>query len=148
RARPRIAAYPFTTLEPHLGIVDLGDERQFVAADLPGLIEGAHQGRGLGIQFLRHLERTRVLALLVDVTAENPAQDAAVVERELAMHSPALAEKPRVRVLTKADLLPADQRAAAPRRSGLGDARVISAHSGEGVDALLQELWRRIGPES
>jgi GTP-binding protein len=148
RARPRIAAYPFTTLEPHLGIVDLGDERQFVAADLPGLIEGAHQGRGLGIQFLRHLERTRVLALLVDVTAENPAQDAAVVERELAMHSPALAEKPRVRVLTKSDLLPADQRASAPARAGLEDARVISAHSGDGVEALLDELWRRIGPES
>jgi len=144
RARPRIAAYPFTTLEPHLGIVDLGEERQFVAADLPGLIEGAHQGRGLGLQFLRHLERTRVLALLVDATAEDPAGDAAVVERELAMHSEALASKPRVAVITKADLMPPEDRLGAPKRLGLPEARLISAHSGEGVRELLEALWGEI----
>ena len=95
-----------------------------MAADLPGLIEGAHQGRGLGLQFLRHLERTRVLALLVDVTSENPAADAAVVERELSMHSEALAEKPRVTVLTKADLMPArGARPGASRARGLAGAR-------------------------
>ena len=144
RARPRIAPYPFTTLEPSLGIVDLGEERQFVAADLPGLIEGAHAGRGLGFQFLRHVERTRVLVLMVDVSAEDPSRDAATVERELELHSPALLEKPRIRVLSKSDLLPPEARAAAAERAGMRDARVISAHSGEGVPELLEELWRRI----
>jgi GTP-binding protein len=146
RARPRIADYPFTTLEPNLGIVDLGDERQFVAADVPGLIEGAHEGRGLGFQFLRHLERTRVLALLVDVNSEDPARDAAIVERELERHSPELADKPRVRVLTKTDLLPPEERANAATRVGMPDALPISAHSGAGVPELLDELWRRLQP--
>jgi GTPase len=146
RARPRIADYPFTTLEPNLGIVDLGDERQFVAADVPGLIEGAHEGRGLGFQFLRHLERTRVLALLVDVNSDDPARDAAVVERELEMHSVDLAEKPRVRVLTKTDQLPPEEHVAVAARVGLPDALVISAHSGVGVPELLEELWRRLQP--
>jgi GTP-binding protein len=146
RARPRIASYPFTTLEPHLGLVDLGDERQFVAADLPGLIEGAHQGRGLGFQFLRHLERTRVLVLLVDVAAEDPAAEAAVVERELALHSAELAAKPRLRVLSKADLLPVADHEAAPRRVGMPDARLVSAHSGEGIPELLEDLWRNLAP--
>ena len=148
RARPRIANYPFTTLEPNLGIVDLGDERQFVAADLPGLIEGAHQGRGLGFQFLRHLERTRVLALLIDVNSENPAADAAVVTRELELHSRELAEKPRVTVLTKADLLAPELHAGAAARAGFTDARLISAHTGEGLDGLLEDLWKRLLAEA
>jgi GTP-binding protein len=148
RARPRIANYPFTTLEPNLGIVDLGEERQFVAADLPGLIEGAHQGRGLGHQFLRHLERTRVLALLVDVNSENPAADAAVVIRELELHSRELAEKPRVTVLTKADLLAPELHPKAAARAGLSEARLISAHTGEGVDGLLEDLWKRLTAEA
>src|SRR5437667_6483742 len=142
RARPRIADYPFTTLEPHLGIVVLDEERQFVAADLPGLIEGAHRGRGLGIQFLKHLERTRALALLVDATGEDPARDAATVVAELAAYSRTLAEKPRRVVLTKADLLPEGLHAGAPRRFGMSDALLISAHTGEGIKALLDALWR------
>ena len=146
RARPRIGSYPFTTLEPNLGIVTLDRERQFLAADLPGLIAGAHEGRGLGFQFLRHVERTRVLALLVDITAEDPAADAAQVEREMALFSESLAEKPRVTVLTKADLVAPGERPGAARRAGLAGAHVISAHTGEGVDALLEELWQRIAP--
>jgi len=142
RARPRIASYPFTTLEPNLGIVSLDEERQFVAADLPGLIEGAHRGRGLGIQFLKHLERTRALALLVDATAEDPARDAATVMAELAAYSHMLAEKPRRVVLTKADLLPEGLHAGAPRRFGMSDALIISAHTGEGIKTLLDALWR------
>lgn len=144
RARPRIAAYPFTTLEPHLGIVVLDDERQFVAADIPGLIEGAHQGKGLGLQFLRHVERTRVLVMLVDVGSENPRGDLATLERELALHSRALIEKPRVIVLTKADLLAEDERGSAPAHCELPEASLISAHSGEGVRALLEHMWRLI----
>ena len=117
KARPRIASYPFTTLEPHLGIVVLDDERQFVAADLPGLIAGAHEGKGLGHQFLRHLER------------------------EVSLHSPALLDKPRRVVVTKADLLPPEDHAGACARFGLPDARLVSAQSGEGLPPLLEELW-------
>jgi GTP-binding protein len=141
RARPRIASYPFTTLEPNLGIATLDDERHIVVADLPGLIEGAHEGKGLGIQFLRHIERTRVLVFLVDVTAEDPAHDLAVLEREVSMHSAALGEKPRRLVLTKADLLPPEEHAGAAARVGFPDARLISSHTGEGLHALLEDLW-------
>jgi GTP-binding protein len=150
RAHPKIADYPFTTLEPHLGIVDLGEERQFVAADVPGLIEGAHQGRGLGFQFLRHVERTRVLALLIDVTSADPAADRAVVERELALHSQTLAEKPRVVVFTKADLVPPEERAHRAARAGMPEAHLISAHTGEGLARLLEALWQELlmGQES
>jgi GTP-binding protein len=144
RARPKIADYPFTTLEPHLGIVDLGEERQFVAADVPGLIAGAHEGRGLGFQFLRHLERTRVLALLIDVTSQDPAADRAVVERELRLHSETLAEKPRVVVFTKSDLLPPAARGAALAAAGIPGAHLISAHTGEGLPGLLEALWQEL----
>jgi len=144
RARPRIGAYPFTTLSPNLGIVSLDEERQFVLADLPGLIEGAHEGRGLGIQFLRHLERTRVLVLVVDASAEAPAEDAAVVMRELEAYSPALAARPRVTVLSKMDLLPAEAVADAPARAALPDAIAVSAQSGLGLRELVEVVWRRL----
>lgn len=146
RARPRIAPYPFTTLEPHLGIVALDEERQFVAADLPGLIAGAHEGKGLGHQFLRHIERTRVLLFMVEAGAEDPAHDLEVLEREVSLHSPALLEKPRHVVITKADLLPPQEHAATPARLGLPDARLISAQSGQGLPPLLEELWRLVAP--
>jgi GTP-binding protein len=146
RARPRIAPYAFTTLEPHLGIVALDEERQFVAADLPGLIAGAHAGRGLGHRFLRHVERTRVLLFMVEAGAEHPARDLEVLEQEVSLHSPALLEKPRCVVITKADLLPAREREGAAARLGLPGARLISAHSGAGLDALLEELWGLLAP--
>jgi GTP-binding protein len=142
RARPRIAPYAFTTLEPNLGIVALDEERQFVAADLPGLIAGAHAGRGLGHQFLRHVERTRVLLFMVEAGAAHPAHDLELLEQEVSLYSPALMDKPRRVVISKADLLPAREHAAAPAQLGLPEARLISAHSGEGVAALLEDLWR------
>lgn len=148
RARPKIADYPFTTLEPNLGIVQLDIDRTFVVADLPGLIEGAHAGRGLGHQFLRHVERTRVLAFLLDASAEEAAGTLALLEREVAGYSLTLAEKPRLVVLTKSDLLPPEQRPTAAARAGLPQAYLLSAHSGEGLRELLEALWTLITAEA
>ena len=144
RAHPRIADYPFTTLEPNLGIVALDIERTFVVADLPGLIEGASAGKGLGIQFLRHIERTRVLAFMVDVTAEDPRATLELLEREIRQYSEDLAMKPRIVVLSKLDQLPPEEHAGVAARAGLPEALVISAHSGEGLRELLEALWLQI----
>ena len=144
RARPKIADYPFTTLEPNLGIVALEDHRTFVVADLPGLIEGAHEGKGLGLQFLRHVERTSVLLFLVDAASEDPAGTLALLQREIEGYSSALAEKPFLVALSKADLLPPEEHAGAAERLGLPGARLMSAHSGAGLKDLLEELWRML----
>src|SRR5467141_3777072 len=107
-ARPKIADYPFTTLEPYLGVVDLGDFRTFVIADIPGLIEGAHEGHGLGDRFLRHVERTKLLLHLVDmssVSGRDPANDYEVINRELAAYDSQLAARPQIVVATKIDAL-------------------------------------------
>ncbi len=107
-AKPEIANYPFTTLVPHLGVVDAGEFRSFVVADIPGLIEGASEGRGLGLRFLKHVERCRALAFLVDVSSlegREPVEDLEILERELAAYSPELAERRRVVVATKVDAL-------------------------------------------
>jgi GTPase len=107
-AKPKIADYPFTTLEPHLGVVDLGDFRTFVVADIPGLIEGAHQGAGLGDRFLRHVERTKLLLHLVDVSSvsgREPVGDFLTVNRELRAYNPELADRPQIIVATKIDAL-------------------------------------------
>ena len=146
RARPRIADYPFTTLEPHLGIVVRDPERQFVVADLPGLIEGAHAGKGLGLEFLRHVERTRALAFLLDVTRPSPRDDLRLLENELSRYSAALSEKPRLVALTKADLLPPDEHSGAAERAGLPEAILISAQSGEGMEAWLERAWQLLAP--
>jgi GTP-binding protein len=141
RARPKVADYPFTTLEPNLGIVSLDAERTFVVADLPGLIEGANQGKGLGLQFLRHVERTRVLVFLLDASSADPPGERVMLEREIAGYSATLGEKPRLIVLSKADLLPPEEHAGTPERVGLPGARFISAHTGEGVHELLEAVW-------
>src|SRR5438445_2281788 len=107
-ARPKIADYPFTTLVPNLGVVRLAEDRSFVVADVPGLIEGAHRGQGLGHQFLRHLERTKVLVHLVDVSGasgRDPAEDLDTVRRELALYQPTLAAKPQIVAANKIDAL-------------------------------------------
>ena len=144
RARPKIADYPFTTLEPNLGIAARDIERTFVVADLPGLIEGASEGKGLGHQFLRHVERTRVLAFLVDAGSEEPLATLELLEREIRGYSAALAEKPRLVVLTKSDVLPPEERADAPARLGLPRAQLVSAHTGDGLCELLESFWTEI----
>ncbi|HET9328699.1 MAG TPA: GTPase ObgE [Candidatus Eisenbacteria bacterium] len=148
RARPRIAPYAFTTLEPNLGIADLDGERRFVVADLPGLIEGAHRGRGLGLEFLRHVERTRVLAFLIEATSPNAAEDLMTIEHELREYRGALMDKPRIVVLTKADLLAPGEAETVAARAGLPDAHVVSAHTGHGIDRLLQTCWRMVAQEA
>lgn len=112
-ARPMIADYPFTTLAPHLGVVDVGTDRSFVVADIPGLIEGAHEGHGLGTRFLKHIERTRVLVHMIDVSpysGRDPVRDFRVVMRELESYNPELAARPQVVVANKIDLLGEDRR--------------------------------------
>jgi len=142
-ARPKIAAYPFTTLKPQLGIVQAGDYASFVMADIPGLIEGASGGKGLGHQFLRHIERTRVLLYMVDCTEPEPDRVLELLRGEVATHSPGLAEKPALVALTKADLL-------APGEEPRGAARLdqaplrISGHSGAGLKDLVARLWRLV----
>src|SRR5437899_3779248 len=105
-ARPKVADYPFTTLEPHLGVVGLSDHRTFVAADIPGIIAGDHQGKGLGLRFLQHVERTRVLAFLVPLDSAEPDAAYHRLRQEVELYSEALAAKPHVLLLTKRDLFP------------------------------------------
>src|SRR5919197_1122499 len=146
-ARPKIADYPFTTLTPNLGVVRLSDDRSFVVADVPGLIEGAHRGLGLGHQFLRHVERTKVLVHLVDVTSSTgrePAADLDTVRRELELFQPALAAKPQLVAANKIDAIDDEGRVQTLERRAkaleLPFFR-ISGATGAGVPALLEAAW-------
>jgi len=152
-ARPKVADYPFTTLYPNLGVVRVGDERSFVVADIPGVIEGAAEGAGLGIQFLKHLDRTRLLLHLVDMApadaAVEPAKEVTLIARELERFSPELAARERWLVLNKIDLLPVDEFEA--RRDQLlqdlhweGPVFAISALDGEGTQALVYALMEQL----
>ena len=144
-ARPKIADYPFTTLEPHLGVVGLSDSRSFVMADIPGIIAGAHAGKGLGLKFLQHVERTRVVAVLVPVDSPDPQATYELLLREAALYSAELAVKPHVAVLTKLDLLPTPHPALPVIRTLGGAPTVgISAVTGEGVRELLETLWQTL----
>lgn len=142
-ARPKIADYPFTTLVPNLGMVRAGQYRSFTVADIPGLIEGAHQGKGLGIQFLRHIERTAVLVFLIDVQSDDPEHDLTVLRQELGLYSPQLLEKPWLVCLSKADVL-GDELSVELSRSPFAvkhKARIISAVSGRGLPELVEHMW-------
>jgi GTP-binding protein len=149
-AKPKIADYPFTTLTPHLGVVAMSDERTFVVADVPGLIEGASEGHGLGHQFLRHIERTKVLVHLVDVSGasgRDPVEDFDTIRRELALYNPHLLDKPELVVANKIDAVddPARVEALARRAAELDLPFFrISGVTGEGVPALLEAAWPHI----
>ena len=149
-ARPKIADYPFTTLVPNLGSVRLSGDRSFVVADIPGLIEGAHAGAGLGDRFLRHLDRTRVLVHLLDATAaggRTPLRDFITMNRELALYDPELAARPQIVVLNKLDLPDVRRKLAAIARPFARrnvELHAISAATGEGVPALLEAMWRAL----
>ena len=149
-AHPKIADYPFTTLEPHLGVVDMGDFRTFVIADMPGLIEGAHEGHGLGDRFLRHIERTRLLLHLVDVSSasgRDAVSDYEVINHELAAYDPQLASRAQVVVATKIDALDEPERLERLRERAATDERPffsISAVTGMGVRELLTAIAREL----
>jgi GTP-binding protein len=140
-ATPKIADYPFTTLSPVLGVVRVDDERNFVLADIPGLLEGAHAGKGLGLEFLRHIERTRVLVFVLDASAESAAADYAVLRSELESYAPELVERPFLVALNKVDLLPESEIAAV--RATLPAASTVLATSGatrRGLTDLVQQM--------
>ena len=152
-ARPKIADYPFTTLHPNLGVVRVGPEQSFVVADVPGLIEGASEGAGLGHLFLRHLQRTRLLLHVVDFAPfdENvdPVQQAKAIVAELKKYDPGLYNKPRWLVLNKLDMVPADEREARvkdfiKRMRYKGPVFQISALTREGCEPLIKEIYKHI----
>jgi GTP-binding protein len=146
-ARPKIADYPFTTLVPNLGIARVDEGKSFVVADIPGLIDGAHQGKGLGIQFLRHIERTKVLCLLIDATGEDMDADLDVLLRELKLFNPELLRKKRIVALTKADAVPGGPASLRRKKFGRTPVYVISAVAGSGIPELTKALWDAVSGE-
>ncbi len=147
-ARPKIADYPFTTLSPSLGIVKVADGRSFAAADIPGLIEGAHEGKGLGIQFLKHIERTTVLAILLDANSQNLAEDYRILLKELESYGHELIKKPRLIIYTKLDLLNDEFAGLSPELIGDAPSIGISAVRGDNLDLLISTLWKMLEKNS
>jgi GTP-binding protein len=143
-ARPKIADYPFTTLEPHLGVVGLSGHRSFVVADIPGIIEGAHAGKGLGLKFLRHVERTRVLAFLVPLDVPEPQRVYDRLRQEIRAYSEALLAKPHIVLLSKRDLLPAGAMLPALDIPGARGMLAFSAIAGTGLEELKEYLWKAV----
>ena len=149
-ARPKIGDYPFTTVEPHLGVVTYGDGNTFVVADIPGLIEGAHEGTGLGLEFLRHVERTKLIVHLVDVssTGRDPVEDFETISRELQLYDPMLIEKPQFVAASKMDAVDDPARVERLRehcrQQGL-EFIAISSVAGLGLDDLVNRLGARLG---
>jgi len=146
-AKPKIADYPFTTVEPNLGIVNYKEFKSFIVADIPGIIEGAHIGKGLGIKFLRHIERTKILLFMIEITSESYSKDFKVLFNELKNYSKVLSEKQIVIGLSKADLIANDN----PKKITAISVNnkkikpfIFSSVSGKGVHELLDELWKTI----
>ncbi len=147
-ARPKIADYPFTTLEPQLGVTSLSDSRTLVVADIPGIIEGAHQGKGLGDRFLQHVERTRVLAYLIPIDSPDPQATYQLLRDEAMAYSPQLGKKQHVVVLTKTDLLPEGETAPTievPEALGVVS---ISAVANKGLSDMKEFFWRLVSESS
>jgi len=142
-ATPKIGDYPFTTLAPNLGVVQMSDSRTFVVADIPGIIEGAHEGRGLGLQFLRHIERTRLLAFLIPIDALDWQVEYDQLRSEVSQYSKELSEKPHCVVFTKMDLLGEDEPPPIEAPDAFG-VFAISAAARSGLDALKLAWWRRL----
>lgn len=142
-ARPKIANYPFTTLIPNLGIVRYSEEKSFVVADMPGLIEGAHAGKGLGIEFLRHIERTRALVILIDCTDEDPKKQFKTLTGELGSFNPKMLKKPQIVAISKMDLADDTVKTRLKKLKFGKNIKVIeiSAVSGVGIKILLDEMW-------
>lgn len=141
-AKPKIANYPFTTLTPNLGIIKIGEYRSLVLADIPGLIEGAHEGKGLGVQFLKHIERTKALAFLIDVQSANPEKDYVTLKKELKAFNKELLNRPRLVVLTKIDTVDT-----LPKRTKMKDGTpvlMISSVAQTGLEKLVKTLWKML----
>jgi len=146
-ARPKIASYPFTTLEPVLGIIELSDFRRFVMADIPGLIEGASEGAGLGHDFLKHIERTAIIVHILDIFPmdnSDPVDNYHTIRAELEKHSQILAEKPEIIVANKSDLDPDGTKLAHVRNMLGPDIPAISAATGQGIKELKENLWQKV----
>ncbi len=144
-AKPKVASYPFTTLKPNLGIVELSNYRRFVVADIPGLIEGSHKGQGLGHDFLRHIERTRYIAHLIDIAnldGSDPLDNYLAIREELEKYSKNLADKPEIIIVSKMDLDPDGERLEEFQRKINKKVFSISSVSGLGLDSLKETLWQ------
>ena len=142
-AQPKIADYPFTTLQPNLGIVKFGDYKSFVMADIPGLIEGAHAGKGLGLQFLRHIERTRLICYVIDPQEDQPLDAYTILKNELKKYSEVLLEKPAIVVFSKKDSWPVELTAQAFKKIP-GPKISISAVTGAGLKELIVLVWKEL----
>ncbi len=146
-ARPKIADYPFTTLKPNLGVVKYRDKFSFVIADIPGLIEGAHTGKGLGHEFLRHIERTKVLLFMIDITADDPFEDLRTLQEELEQYDQEQLNKPKILAINKCDVFSKeDLNLEAPRE--FDAVFYISAVTGEGLVALKDAIWQKLSKEN
>jgi GTP-binding protein len=143
-ATPKIAEYPFTTLTPNLGVVQLSSSRTFVIADIPGIIEGAHEGKGLGLRFLRHIERTRTLAFLIAVDTEDAQSEYTLLRNELLSYSAELAEKPHCVILTKTDLLAPEAELPGVDAQDAWGVFAVSAVARRGLTELMEALWLRV----
>ncbi len=150
-AKPKIADYPFTTLEPNLGIVRYKDFDSFTVADIPGIIEGAHEGKGLGLKFLRHIERTRILLFLIDITSENYQEEYNVLLNELKSHSKKLAAKTKIVSLSKADLIEEDELKKIKKKkikNADSPVFIFSSVTGYGLQELVDYLWKELKRET
>ena len=149
-AKPKIADYPFTTLTPNLGIVKYKEYKSFTVADIPGIIEGAHEGKGLGLKFLKHIERTRILLFLIDITSDNYQKEYDILFNELKSYSKKLADKKKIISLSKADLaVDRDLKKIAKKKLKNSDSPILifSSATGQGIPALLDYLWNELAGE-